>query len=356
MNVLLLTDKLRFGGAEIYFCKLENHLEHPDIDFTFAASPGELEDRLKHQERFIRLQPGKHRQNIRVLEGVVRRRRIDVIHANSLRMVLYSLWMKRISRLPVRILYTKHNVTMLEKKRPALFSYLMNHHVDKIITVSRYEQNRLMDIGVKEELVKTIHNGVDLTQFDFVPKTQTETFRVGILARISPEKNHELFVNIAYHLKDVPGMKFYIAGDGPDADKIRRMIEGLGLWDKVEMLGMVDDPQVFIQSMDLLLLTSLREVFPMVIIEALATGTPVLSIDRGGIKEAITEGETGILIGDHSVESFSEAILSMYDSDQQQREKVSREGRKKAEKEFSLDKMVHETIDEYLAYQKEVTG
>ncbi|WP_347862274.1 glycosyltransferase [Salimicrobium sp. PL1-032A] len=214
MNVLLLTDKLMFGGAEIYFCKLENHLDHPDMAFTFAAASGELEDRIDHPENFIRLQPGRHRQNIRVLTGVVRRRGIEVIHANSLRMVLYCIWMKRTARLPVRILYTKHNVTILEKNRPGLFTYLMNRYVDRIITVSRYEQEHLTSLGVDPRRVTTIHNGVDLNRFGFAPKEDREGFRVGILARISPEKNHRLFVDIADRLRDVEGMEFYIAGDG----------------------------------------------------------------------------------------------------------------------------------------------
>ncbi|SIS62998.1 glycosyltransferase family 4 protein [Salimicrobium flavidum] len=351
MNVLLLTDKLAFGGAEIYFCKLENRLSHPDIDFTFAASTGELEKNLIHKDRFVPLQLGKHLQNLNRLKKIIKEKNIQVIHANSLRMALYSIWLKKTGGSPVRIIYTKHNVTALEKRFSKMFTYVLNHHIDKIITVSRFEQDNLTEKGVKKEKVRTIHNGVDLEQFTFVPKQKDDLFKVGILARISPEKNHELFIRIAAELKDLPNARFYIAGDGPDADKIADMIKTRGLSDRVHMLGMVQEPQKFIQSMDVLVLTSEREVFPMVILEAMAVGTPVVSIDRGGIKEAIREGETGFLVPVHSAEKFSDVLLSMYKSDEEVRSEWRKEGRRRAESEFSLKKMVDETVEEYLNYR-----
>ncbi|WP_347862856.1 glycosyltransferase [Salimicrobium sp. PL1-032A] len=121
------------------------------------------------------------------------------------------------------------------------------------------------------------------------------------------------------------------------------------------MLGMVHDPREFIRSMDLLVLTSLREVFPMVILEAMASGTPVLSIDRGGIKEAVADGETGFLIPEHSADAFAEAVVAMHQSTPEDKENMSRAGRKKAEEEFSLEKMVRETMEEYLECGKEET-
>ncbi|MGQ0517829.1 glycosyltransferase, partial [Bacillus sp. D-CC] len=64
----------------------------------------------------------------------------------------------------------------------------------------------------------------------------------------------------------------------------------------VKMLGNISEPHRFIGNMDVLLLLSFREVFPMVVIEAMATGTPIVSIDVGGINEAVIDGESGVLI------------------------------------------------------------
>ena len=73
-------------------------------------------------------------------------------------------------------------------------------------------------------------------------------------------------------------------------------IEKYDLQQSVKMLGNISEPHKFIGNMDVLLLLSFCEVFPMVVIEAMATGTPMVSIDVGGINEAGIDGESGVLI------------------------------------------------------------
>ena len=65
----------------------------------------------------------------------------------------------------MKIVYTKHNVTILEKKMPTLFRYFMNKYVNNIITVSEFEKNNLISIHVAEEKINTIYNGVDIEKF-----------------------------------------------------------------------------------------------------------------------------------------------------------------------------------------------
>ena len=94
----------------------------------------------------------------------------------------------------IKVVYTKHNVTILEKKMPILFRYFINKYVNNIITVSEFEKN-LISMHVAEEKIKTIYNGVDIEKFYSSKKTES-TYNVGILARLSKEKNHQLFVKL----------------------------------------------------------------------------------------------------------------------------------------------------------------
>ncbi|RWZ58064.1 glycosyltransferase [Halobacillus fulvus] len=351
MNVLLLTDKLMFGGAETYFCKLENRLEHAGMEFYYAAGVGELVQSIKKKDHFIPLSRKNHIKNLKKLKKVIEEKDIRLIHANSLRMVLYSSMLKRLVKRDLDVIYTKHNITDLERFVPKLFSFLINREVSRIITVSEYERRNLIRLGIKAEKIRTIYNGVDLTQFVFANKEENAQFNIGILARLSEEKNHELFIRIAEQWREHPNVHFHIAGDGPEAGKINRLIDRLGLQSSVHMRGMVSDPEQFIREMDVLLLTSNREIFPMVILEAMAVGTPVISIDRGGISEAIVENETGFLIADHLVDDFKEKLLVIFESDASERERLRAAARRRAEKDFSLDKMIKETLDEYIGYQ-----
>ena len=353
MNVLLLTDKLIFGGAESYYCKLENYLQHPEIDFYTAAAPGELEGRLKYKERFVRLSRTNHAKNLWRLSRFVKEYEIDLIHANSLRMVMYATLLKKYHS--CRIVYTKHNVTALEKKMPRRFTAFINQHVNRMITVSEFERQNMLVIGVAPEIIKTIYNGVDLEQFPYSKKVDQPIFNVGILGRVSEEKNQSFFVEVAATLRGCDNVAFYIGGDGPDANRIKHKISELGLEERLRMVGMVEHPEQFVKEMDVLLMTSTREVFPMVVLEAMATGTPLISIDRGGIKEAIISDETGYLIRDHTLEEFSSKILYLK-SHQDVRNQLARRGRERVEQHFSLEQMVQKTLDEYLSFYEEVTN
>jgi glycosyltransferase involved in cell wall biosynthesis len=342
-----MTDKLITGGAENYFCSLENQLAHPDLTIFSAAASGELYPKIKNKNHFIEMKRKSHMFNLLLIKEKIMQHNIDIIHANSLRMVLYSIVCRFLAKRKIRLIYTKHNVTGLEKKFPSLFCKVINKHVDTVITVSNFEKDNLIGLGIRTEKIKTIYNGVNLKQFKFERKGGQEIKKIGILARLSIEKNHELFIEIAEKLKHNPELMFYIAGDGPEYTNIKNRIAEMNLQTKVKLLGAVKNPEKFIREMDVLLLTSEREVFPMVILEAMAVGTPIISIDRGGIREAVEDNTTGFLISDHSAEDFSSRLIYLAENKNIQTD-VIENARNKVTVDFSLEKMLRNTLNEYL--------
>ncbi|PFD38772.1 glycosyltransferase [Bacillus cereus] len=342
MNILLMTDKLITGGAESYFCKLENNLQCESFTIYTAAGDGELYQSLARKENFILLSRSNHLRNIYYLRKEIYKRKIDIIHANSLRMVLYAFILQKLIKRKIKVVYTKHNVTILEKKIPRVFRYFMNEYVNNIITVSEFEKNNLISIRVAEEKIRTIYNGVDIEKFLFQQKKKESVYKIGILARLSKEKNHQLFVKIANVLRTRKDFLFYIAGDGPEKESIMEEIEKYGLQQSVKMLGNISEPHEFIGNMDALLLLSFREVFPMVVIEAMATGTPIVSIDVGGINEAIIDGESGVLIPEYCDYLFADALKELQGNEEKVND-IRVNAREKAEVYFSLTKMVEET-------------
>ena len=139
---------------------------------------------------------------------------------------------------------------------------------------------------------------------------------------------------------------FYIAGDGPEKESIMKEIEKYGLQQRVKMLGNISEPHEFIGNMDALLLLSFREVFPMVVIEAMATGTPIVSIDVGGIHEAVIDGESGVLISEYCEYEFASALEELQ-GDEQRVNDIRLKAREKAVRYFSLAKMIEETKNIY---------
>ncbi|MCA0991439.1 glycosyltransferase family 4 protein [Pseudalkalibacillus hwajinpoensis] len=347
MRILFITDKLIMGGAETYFYKLENLLSEEEIHFFTAAGDGELIQKLKNKKNFTLLTKNRHLKNILILASIVKKQQINILHANSLRMVFYAVCIKLFISRNMKVVYTKHNVTLLERKFKRLLPTIINAFVDKVITVSEFEKKNLINLGVKAKKIETIHNGVDLKQFSFLNKRESsEEFNIGILGRLSEEKNHELFIQIAKELKNEPGLKFHIAGDGPRYQAIARMIKDNGVSQTVTMLGQVNQPDQFIKDMDILILTSFREVFPMVLLEAMAVGTPVISINYGGICEAIDDNKNGYLINEYSAKAFAEKII-LIRSDDNKRTSLSMNGRKKVENYFTSEIMSANTLEQY---------
>lgn len=116
-----------------------------------------------------------------------------------------------------------------------------------------------------------------------------------------------------------PGVRYLIGGDGPLRDKIKETVEKLGLHDHVELLGWLDQAQLLTeyQSAHLFLHPSEttkesdQEGIPNSMLEAMATGLPIVATQHGGIPEAVTSGHDGLLVPERSPEQLAAALLSL---------------------------------------------
>jgi glycosyltransferase involved in cell wall biosynthesis len=138
---------------------------------------------------------------------------------------------------------------------------------------------------------QVVYNGVR----ESAPRVPGDTFRIGMIGRIAPQKGQAEFLRAARHLS---GCRFTICGaplfgDTGYLDEVRKLAEGL----PVEFLGWQDDAGAVLARLDLLVVPStVPEATPRVILEAFSAGVPVLASGEGGIPELIEHGRTGFLI------------------------------------------------------------
>ena len=119
---------------------------------------------------------------------------------------------------------------------------------------------------------------------------------VGGIMRFSSEKQPQLFVEAAAKILETsPETRFVLLGDGPLMDRAKRTIRRYKLSDKIHLVGRSHQVYLWLQKMDILILTSKFEGLPNVLIEAQGFGVPVISTDAGGAKETFVEGESGFL-------------------------------------------------------------
>lgn len=308
-KVLFLAEELRVGGAETYFYRLEQGIDREAIDFKTMAVPSNAVDRLTHPELFsaYTFSPvDRVREIVRQLQT----QDVDIVHANSLQLCVCAFFALRRAHSSAKLVYTRHNKTALESASEGLYFKVVNHMADIVVSICETEKSRLIEGGVDEGKVRLINNAVNVDCFPFKQRFDTGAPlkpRIGILARVSPEKRHDLFLSIAaaYHGMR-PQAEFAIAGDGPDFDKIAHAIDEQSLGGFVRMEGRVVASD-FLPTVDLLLLVSDREVMPMSILEGMASGCGIVARDVGGIKDVVRP-DTGVLIEGSDPHVYAEAI------------------------------------------------
>jgi glycosyltransferase involved in cell wall biosynthesis len=118
-------------------------------------------------------------------------------------------------------------------------------------------------------------------------------------------------------LARVDGLQLVLAGDGPDAERLRVLSRDLGLNGRARFLGPQPRGTVFelLRAADAVVLSSKWENFPHVLVEALAVGTPVIATATGGVTEIVRDGENGLLVPGEDAESLAEAIRRYFGDD-----------------------------------------
>jgi len=187
--------------------------------------------------------------------------------------------------------------------------------VHRVVVPSDFLRHVFDRYGVATTVVPNI---VDLQRFRAVARgvKRTDEFRL-LVAR-----NLELLYDIETALrafccvrKCVPGATLAIAGDGPDRERLHRLVAEWGLDTKIRFLGQLDNEQMpeLLATTDVMINPSLADNMPISILEAFASGVPVVSTNVGGVPFIVDEGRTGLLVPPGEPEQLAAAILRLYD-------------------------------------------
>lgn len=225
--------------------------------------------------------------------------------------------------------------------------------VHRYIAVSRDLAGWLTDtVGVRPERITQIYNGVDSTRFR--PRTGDRTaiappgFRdgarlvVGSVGRLVAVKDYPTLVRAFAHLcaeaPDPRGLRLILVGDGPERAICETLVREAGLTGQVWFAGQRDDIPELMRLMDVFVLPSLGEGISNTILEAMATGLPVVASRVGGNPELVRVGETGSLFSPGDAEGLARLLLD-YVVDGERRQREGAAARARVEREFALERM-----------------
>lgn len=194
------------------------------------------------------------------------------------------------------------------------------------------------------ERIHVVYNAIDTQRFAPAPADGVD--RIVTVGRLVEQKNHALFLRAAAQLaRELPSVHFVIVGDGPLRPQLEAQAQQLGIGDRVCFTGERTDVETVLAGSALFWLTSRWEGLPNVVLEAMASGVPVIATDVGGTRELIQSGVDGFVVAADDAESFvhhSYACLT----DPELRRRLAVAARARAEA-FSSTRMVGTLVQLY---------
>jgi sugar transferase (PEP-CTERM/EpsH1 system associated) len=228
--------------------------------------------------------------------------------------------------------------------------------IDRFVAVSddlrRWLVERLHIAGSK---VTTIHNGVDLGRFSHQDQLESRVTVgipasaqvIGTVGRLDPVKDQAGLIRAFARLASTrPQAMLVIAGDGPCRGELEALVVALGLERRVRLLGSRSDIPVVLGALDVFALPSIAEGISNTLLEAMATGLPVVATRVGGNPELVEDGRTGILVPVRD-ESALAAALDGYLDDGHLRTLHGKGARERVVQHFSLERMGHAYTELY---------
>jgi glycosyltransferase involved in cell wall biosynthesis len=221
-----------------------------------------------------------------------------------------------------RIIHTDHARSFPDKWRYMFAEQVMSHFAHTVVGVSEHTSENLIKYEhISPSKIKTIPNGIDPSPFDlsFDKKNKRKELGIsengpilGVAVRLSEQKG------ISYLLKAMPGIiaehptvTLVIAGDGPLKHELINEANNLGIIKNVSFLGLRLDMAELLNIFDVYVMPSLWEGLPMVILEALAVGCPIVATDVGGIGSAVIDGSNGFLVESKNSSELENAIKTV---------------------------------------------
>jgi glycosyltransferase involved in cell wall biosynthesis len=371
-KILFLYDSTVLGGAErslLYFVKNLNRKKFcpivvlPDKGFLFRQL-----DSLDIDVRLMEIRRLRKTVNLfklfnyllhllRVasqLRLLINTEGIKIIHANSLSAQIQVNFVRGIKNIPkiwhVRDVFPHYWSIRLSIKYAAL-------HTTKIVAISKAVRDNLVKMGISENKIIVIYNGIDFGEIKKVSHTN-ETVRrklkvggdcciVGMIGSISHSKGQDIFIQAAYMvLKEFPDTFFVIVGGYFPENQLyyhqmRQLVEKLRMKEKVIFLEPVEEIEELICSLDIVVnMSREREGLGRSILEAMAFGKPVVGTKIGGIPELVDQ-DCGILIDSGNVNELFEKLCFLI-KDKDLRVKMGENGKKKIEKSFNIKLKVKE--------------
>ena len=364
MKTLHFISSLKHGGAEKLVVDLLPLFQAQGVEVCLISMTDELNMApllekqgisvctLKHQGNIYKI----HRswQSIKKLKALLKKENPDILHSH---LYLPDLLACFATPSRCRLVTTLHSTDPWWNEKRRLRSFLktgLNRFLGqarkvRFIAVSD-EVNRAARkaLQIPEKRIRTICNGINLQNFQLKNKFAAgNSLMIIQVGRFYAEKGHLISLKALQIIKRFhPEARLVLVGDGPLRSFIKDEVKRLGLTESVDFLGVRDDVPLLLRQADVYWMPSEFEGLGIAALEAMACGLPVVATAVGGLREVVSDGETGHLIPKGSFEQLAEKTLQIL-ADSSLAEQMGLAGRQRVEQFFSIEKTANGYIDAY---------
>lgn len=309
------------------------------------------------------------REAFKKLKSIIKEFKPDIVHTHASKAGALGRKAAQSCNVPI-IVHTFHGHVFhsyFGKIKTSIFKMIERRLAmksDAIVAISNLQKKELTEIHkiCTKEKTRVIPLGFDLKQFKEkkISKRSEERQRhnltkddvaIAIVGRLAPIKNHSYFLDVAEIVLDKlnASVKFFIVGDGPEKEKIEERVKIINEKhnNSIILTSWITDVATFNSAMDVMCLTSLNEGTPVSLIEAQASGIPVVTTEVGGVKDILLEGETGFVVPVDRQDLFVDRVLELV-NDENKREKMSQNGWNHVEEKFHYTTLVKNMTNLYL--------
>lgn len=347
--------RLPLGGVERRVIEVLRRLDRRRFDphIILLRGGGELVAEAERAGIPVHVVPSSRLLPIRLARTLVRLE-VDVVHAHMYAACVPATIAAHFARVPV-VLAQVHNVgAWRSRKEERLDAWLDRWRTGWLAVSSAVRDDVVQRLGVAEQRVDVVYNGIDLERFvraagerDAVRRAESFTpsdVVIVCVARLVPQKNHRtLLAAFAQARAACPALRLWCVGDGELQAELVELAGTAGVAAFVRFAGPRHDIPQILAASDISALVSHKEGFSNVVVESLAAGCPLLLTAVGGNREAATHEQEALFVDDPSDVAAIAAALVRLGEDAALRRRLGAAARQRG-REFGIDAMV-ERVD-----------
>lgn len=332
-GVLHLIDSGGFYGAEAVILNLCLGLRETDCQPTIGCfSPtgqdkpdlGIVAEKKGIRVRYIPMRLKFDLAAIGIIHRILEEEGIGVIHSHGYKSSIYALILHMIHCIPYIITCHLWTGETLRYHLYIVLERIAMRFAHQVVAVSHPIADDIRSWKMNSKNVMVINNGIDVERYaEEIEENDPIRFReelglrketrlIGTIGRLADQKAQHYFLEMASKILEIhDDVEFILVGDGPRRESLHALAVRLGLDDHVHFYGFRSDAVQILRLLDIFVLSSIDEGLPIVILEAMSVGVPIVSSDVGDIPRVIESGKTGIVFPKGDVATMAQSVAKL---------------------------------------------